>query len=53
MPHTPAELAVEFEYRKQERLGILCGESTPTPEQIKIATDEARAVVQKLKKTGE
>ena len=49
---TPSELAVEFEYRKQERLGILCGEATPTPEQIKLATDEARADIQRLKEAG-
>ena len=52
MTYTPTELAQEFEYRKQERLGILCGEDQPTTEQIKIATDEARATVQKLKETA-
>ena len=49
MKHTPAELAAEFEYLRQERLGILCGDAEPTPEQNKIATEEAREAVKKLK----
>ena len=35
------ELQAEWQYRLDERLGILCGSNTPTPEQMKIATDEA------------
>ena len=53
MTYTPAELAVEFEYRRQERLAMLCGDAQPTPEQNKIATDEARAIVNKLKASGD
>lgn len=40
---TPTELLTEHEYRFQERLGILCGSATPTPEQIAIARSEADA----------
>lgn len=47
--HTPSELAIEFEYQKQECLGIMCGEDAPTPEQLRIATETARNVVNKIK----
>lgn len=35
------EIAEEREYRYHERLGILCADAEPTPEQIEIATQEA------------
>lgn len=38
---TPAEIRIEREYRTQERLGLLCGSATPTPEQMAIAVREA------------
>lgn len=33
----------EWEYLVTERLGILCGADTPTPEQIALARSEADA----------
>lgn len=38
---TLTEMAAEWEFRKQERLGILCGDGTPTLEQIKMAEGDA------------
>lgn len=38
---TTDELQEEVQYRIEERLGILCGADDPTPEQLKIANDEA------------
>jgi hypothetical protein len=38
---TPGEISAEREYRMAERLGIMCGDSTPTPEQLAIAHQEA------------
>ena len=35
----------EWHYRYTERLGILCGSSEPTPEQIEIAKREADEAV--------
>lgn len=29
-------------YRYQERLGVLCGQRHPTPEQVRIAVNEVR-----------
>jgi hypothetical protein len=40
-PLTPTEIAREWLYRYEERLGILAGANVPTPEQIAIATHEA------------
>ena len=40
-PMTPDEIAVEKEYRAQERLGILCGTKPPTDEQKHLAKLEA------------
>jgi hypothetical protein len=38
----------EFSYRLHEALGILCGDGEPTPEQWRIATDEARRACQQI-----
>lgn len=35
------DLQREREYRRIERLGILCGAAVPTPEQDRIAREEA------------
>lgn len=42
MTPTPRGLSEEATYRFHERLGILCGSSEPTPEQLRLATLEAR-----------
>lgn len=39
----------ELEYLTQERLGILCGSNDPTPEQIELATNEARETLERMK----
>ncbi len=39
---TTAELKAEADHRFTERLGHLCEDRTPTPEQLKIAEDERR-----------
>lgn len=39
---TQDEINQEMRYRREERLGILCGADTPTPEQIALADKEAR-----------
>lgn len=39
----------EWQYRRDERLGILCGDQTPTPEQIRLAEKEANEICEKLK----
>lgn len=44
------ELLAEWNYRYQERLGILCGAGEPTQEQDRIAREEANAVYEALKK---
>lgn len=41
-PPAPRGLSSEAIYRFYERLGILAGASEPTPEQLRIATLEAR-----------
>jgi hypothetical protein len=41
MTSTPTGLSEEAAYRYHERLGILCGTSEPTPEQLRIAKLEA------------
>jgi len=43
------ELKEEHRYRVEERLGILCADAEPTPEQLKIATDEADKAIAELK----
>ena len=35
------QIREEVRYRYQERLGLLCGDLDPTPEQISIARAEA------------
>jgi len=48
-PWTDAELAYEWQVRYQERLGLLCEDRAPTPEQELVARTEADAVVKELK----
>jgi hypothetical protein len=43
---TPTERARELEISIQTRLGELCGNRKPTPEQMKMATDEAERHVE-------
>ncbi len=43
MKWTQAELKREFDHLVETRLGVLCGTADPTPEQQKIADDEAAA----------
>jgi len=47
---TLLELHVEYQYRYDERIGILCDDRTPTPEQIEIATSEAEAFLKETTK---
>jgi hypothetical protein len=44
----PPEIQREFDYRLQERLGILCGAGTPTKEQQAIAEKEAWEAIKKI-----
>lgn len=41
MTFTPEEIQNEWDYRFNERLGILCGLKKPTTEQLEIAMKEA------------
>jgi hypothetical protein len=45
---TEEEYAAEFDYRLDERLGILCGSNPPTREQKAIAYDEASKALMTL-----
>ena len=45
---TLTELTAEFDYRYQERLGILCEDREPTDAEKKIAHDEAYAAIIEL-----
>lgn len=45
---TDEEYGAEFDYRLEERLGILCGTSKPTREQDAIAYDEASKALMTL-----
>lgn len=40
-PHSEEEIEAERRYRIEERLGIMCGDGTPTDEQLNIAIVEA------------
>lgn len=42
---TDEERKAEFNYRFQERLGLLCEDQEPTPEQLLMAHDEAELTV--------
>ena len=42
MSFTELEIELEKQYIREERLGILCGAAMPTPEQQKIADEEAQ-----------
>jgi hypothetical protein len=44
----PPEIQREFDYRLQERLGILCGAAEPTKEQQALAEKEAWDAIKKL-----
>lgn len=46
---TESELTNEHEYLVTERLGIMCGEASPTPEQLEIALEEADAAIEVLR----
>jgi len=48
-PRTEDQLAAEHAYRMTERLGILCGSATPTPEQEALARAEADEAVRRLR----
>jgi hypothetical protein len=45
---TPEELEIEWKYRYEERLGILCGDAEPTSEQKAIALKEANQAIIEL-----
>ena len=47
-PWTWSELLAEWDYRYQERLGMLCGAATPEPWMEEMATKEAQGVIEKL-----
>jgi hypothetical protein len=38
---TPSQIATEKAYRRDERLGLLCGSDEPTPSQVNQAELEA------------
>lgn len=46
---TPDELEAERLYRVTERLGHLCEDLDPTPQERRIAQDEADTTVERLK----
>lgn len=50
---TPSERNSEYDYRVAERLGIMCENDNPTPEQWRLAREEALAAVKELKEQGE
>jgi len=43
------ELKAEGNYRYQERLGILCGDSKPTEQERAIALEEANRAMEELR----
>lgn len=48
-PLKAIELLEEWNYRRAERIAILCPEGDPTPEQIKMAETEADEAIRRLK----
>ena len=40
---TEQEIQAEKKYIYNQRIGMLCGEGKPTPEEIEIAVEEAEA----------
>ena len=48
-PMTESELQAEWDYRYNERLGIMCGSDQPTKEQDAIARQEADGAIEKLR----
>lgn len=48
-----SEKIAEWSHRYATRLGCLCGAAEPTPEQKRIASDEADAAIEELKRTHE
>ena len=42
------EAYAEYEYRYNERLGMLCGKGEPSPAQMEEAKKEAEAAVKEL-----
>lgn len=49
---TTEELKAEWNYRYEERLGILCEDLRPTPDQRRIAAQEADQTVRELTTQG-
>lgn len=47
---TLTDLKAEHAYRLQERLGHLCEDREPTPEQLAMAEAEAQAIIERLNK---
>jgi hypothetical protein len=47
---TLSQLIEEWEYYRDERLGILCGSAEPEPWMIRLAEQDADRAVQKLVK---
>lgn len=45
---TPQQRAIEFAYRHQERLAILCGSNKPSPLQDAMARREATEAVDRI-----
>lgn len=50
---TQPELDTEYTYVLQERLGMLCGDAKPTPEQVAMARLDADRAVRKLERLAE
>jgi len=46
---TEAQLKKEYDYRVEERLGILCEDREPTPDERKLAHKEAQEAINKLR----
>jgi hypothetical protein len=49
---THSEIQAEWDHLYHTRLGILCEDRVPTPEQEQIARTEADAAVRELKEQG-
>ena len=50
---TSAELQSEHDYRVNERLGILCGSDSPTPQQLDMSTRDADETLETLKQENQ
>ena len=47
---TEQEFQIEWKFRYEERIAIMCGTEEPTPKQIHIAKCEADDAIKELKK---